>query len=112
MAARFSFGRIFSRQYATDMSFVPGYHNHSSDKSVRLWRNLTLFVALPTVALGMVNAYLLTQEEHKEKRPEYIPFEYMRIRTKPFPWGDGNHTFFHNPARNPIPGVGYEVDEE
>ncbi|KAK0174662.1 hypothetical protein PV327_010409 [Microctonus hyperodae] len=112
MAAKFSFGRIFSRQYATDMSFVPGYHNHASEKSVKLWKNLTFFVALPAVALGMINSYLLTQEEKKHhKRPEYIPYDYLGIRTKPFPWGDGNHTFFHNPARNPIPGVGYEADE-
>lgn len=52
-------------------------------ESVKLWRNLTLFVALPAVALGMLNAYLLTQEEHKNhKRPEYIPYDHMRIRTK------------------------------
>lgn len=48
-----------------------------------MWKNLTLFVALPAVALGMVNAYLLTQEEEKTvKRPPFIKYDYMYIRNK------------------------------
>lgn len=48
---------------------------------MKLWRNLSLFVALPAVALCMLNSYVLTKEEG-HVRPEFVPYEYMRIRTK------------------------------
>ena len=80
--------------------------------SVALWRNLTYFVALPAVVLVSINTYLVEKEHHKHfKRPEFIAYDHLRIRTKKFPWGDGNHTLFHNKKVNPLPD-GYEDDEE
>ena len=81
---------------------------------------------IPVIGLGHVNAFLLA--DHHE-RPEFVDFDHLRcirqtlkpnlvqivrIRTKKFPWGDGDKSLFHNKKLNALPG-GYETfgeDEE
>lgn len=83
---------------------------HFISAKVILWRRLSFFVGLPAIGLGMVNAYLGHMEHEKEPRPEFVAYEHLRIRRRPFPWGDGNHSLFHNPVKNALP-EGYEVPD-
>ncbi|XP_064346022.1 cytochrome c oxidase subunit 6A1, mitochondrial-like [Camelus dromedarius] len=79
---------------------------HGEEGSARMWKALTYFVALPGVGVSMLNVFLKSHHE-EEERPEFIAYPHLRVRSKPFPWGDGNHTLFHNPHVNPLP-TGYE----
>nr|XP_042133994.1 cytochrome c oxidase subunit 6A1, mitochondrial-like [Peromyscus maniculatus bairdii] len=80
--------------------------SHGEEVSARTWKALTYFVALPGVAVSMFTAFL-TSRRGEQERAEFVADPHLRIRTKPFPWGDGNHTLFHNPHTNPLP-TGYE----
>ena len=89
--------QLLLRRHATAGDHEGGY---------KIWRNLTFFVAFPAIAVCAVNTYLAHAGGHHE-RPPFVKYEYLRIRSKRFPWGDGNHSLFHNPAVNALPD-GYE----
>jgi len=47
----------------------------------KLWRKLSFLVALPGIALCMLNVYITTTPETHEP-PPFVAWEHMRIRTK------------------------------
>merc|ERR1712099_216828 len=49
------------------------------------WKKGFFFAAIPIIILGDVNAYAA---------PEFVPYDHLRIRSKKFPWGDGNHSLY------------------
>ncbi|XP_013082689.2 cytochrome c oxidase subunit 6A2, mitochondrial-like isoform X1 [Biomphalaria glabrata] len=69
------------------------------------WR-WAFFAAATVVALQAFYIFT-TRKEHE--RPEFVPYEHLRIRSRPFPWGDGNHSLFHNRKYNALPD-GYEEE--
>ncbi|XP_053672357.1 cytochrome c oxidase subunit 6A1, mitochondrial-like [Anopheles nili] len=74
----------------------------------RFWKKMTLLVALPSVGLCFTNVYLAHQhDKHHHVRPKFVQYEYLCIRNKRFPWGDGVKSLFHNPEVNALPN-GYE----
>ena len=78
---------------------------HSAD-GWKMWRNCFLFVGIPVIVLGHVNAFGMSDGSEHEA-PPFVPYDHLRIRTKKFPWGDGNHSLIHNPHVNALPD-GYE----
>ncbi|RMZ86832.1 hypothetical protein DV736_g5945, partial [Chaetothyriales sp. CBS 134916] len=70
-----------------------------------LWRRLSIYVVIPTLILGSINAWNLWNEhwEHWDHMPpleERIEYPYQNIRTKNFFWGDGDKTLFWNDKVN------------
>merc|ERR1712136_175787 len=72
------------------------------------WKLLTFLVAFPGVAVCWLNAFVLNAS-HPEPA-DFVAYPHLRLRTKRFPWGDGNHTLFHNSHTNPLP-EGYEESD-
>lgn len=75
------------------------------------WKKVFFYVSVPAIILSALNTYFLELEHYNHyHKPEFIPYEHLRIRTRRFPWGDGNHSLFHNPKTNPLP-EGWEEDD-
>ncbi|KAF5270603.1 hypothetical protein FQA39_LY01341 [Lamprigera yunnana] len=99
----------------SDLTLCQGFNEAMQQCKLRnsgakLWRNLCFFIAFPSIVLCAVNCYLEHQKDHAKPRPPFVKYEHMYIRTKRFPWGDGNHSFFHNPHFNALP-TGYETED-
>lgn len=73
-----------------------------------MWKKISLFFMFPLLVSIMVKCYLYPGDHTP---PEFVAYEHLRIRTKRFAWGDGNHSFFHNIRTNPLPD-GYEDEDD
>ncbi|XP_022803702.1 cytochrome c oxidase subunit 6A, mitochondrial-like [Stylophora pistillata] len=82
-----------------------------AESTMKTWKLISYFVAVPGIIICTYNTYLKEKEHHEHPRAEFKPYSHLRIRSKLFPWGDGNHSLFHNPHVNPLPD-GYEDEME
>ncbi|EED13843.1 cytochrome c oxidase subunit VIa, putative [Talaromyces stipitatus ATCC 10500] len=78
---------------------------HHAASTSKLWLRLSIFGVIPCLIGGSINAYNLWNEhwEHWNHLPpleERTEYSYQNIRTKNFPWGDGDKTIFWNSAVN------------
>ncbi|KAL4740193.1 cytochrome c oxidase, subunit VIa [Aspergillus similis] len=68
---------------------------HHAASTSSLWLKLSIFAVIPCLIGGGYNAYVQWNEhwEHWEHMPpleERTEYPYQNIRTKNFPWGDGD----------------------
>ncbi|XP_060591113.1 cytochrome c oxidase subunit 6A, mitochondrial-like [Ruditapes philippinarum] len=64
-------------------------------------------VALPANAILWRMCYHTSPEDHSP--PEFREYDHIRIRTKPFPFKDGEHSLLHNEYVNALKS-GFEKD--
>lgn len=77
---------------------MPVYH-HGKD-TWKKFMYITLFISLPLIVIQTFRSL----GEHPPHKTECRDYEYMRRRTKRFPWRDGAESLFHNPDVNYLPG--------
>ncbi|KAK3371886.1 cytochrome c oxidase-like protein [Podospora didyma] len=73
--------------------------------SAELWRKISLYGIPASLLLAGLNAYNLWNQhwEHWSHMPpleERTEYPFQNIRTRNFPWGDGDKTIFWNPMVN------------
>ncbi|KAL3472662.1 FAD binding domain-containing protein [Aspergillus californicus] len=73
---------------------------HHAASTSDLWRKLSIFGVIPCLIGGGLNAYNLWTEhwehwEHMTPLEERVEYPYQNIRSKNFPWGDGDKVSSH-----------------
>ncbi|EYC41436.1 hypothetical protein Y032_0569g82 [Ancylostoma ceylanicum] len=76
------------------------------------WKKIFYWASIPCLAMTMYAAYKDHAHHMSHERPDYVPYAFLNVRNKPFPWGDGNHSLFHNKSEQYVPGVGFEEDRK
>merc|ERR1711997_721524 len=104
--------RLFST--TSKRASFPPLTGHGVEGGSQRWKTVFIVVGIPAIILGHVKAFYPyfypTPETDPHKRPDFVEYDYLHIRTKKFPWGDGNHSLFHNRHMNALPD-GYETEE-
>lgn len=76
----------------------------------KTYRKIFYVLSVPTLLLGAYIAWKDHSDHLSHKRKDYVEYDFLNVRKSPFPFGDGNHTLFHNPSEQWVPGVGYEKE--
>jgi len=93
------------RAFSTSAARMSGGTTTPAD--VKTWKMLTFLVGGPAIIFGHYMAFrphfAPYPGEDPHARPDFVAYDYLRLRSKAFPWGDGNHTLFHNDHSNALP---------
>merc|ERR1712055_1052299 len=92
---------------------APKLSGHGSEaemaKSAIMWKNLSHMIGAPICIVLLALAIKVELSHFKHPRREFVHYEYLAVRRKKFPWGNGNRTLFHNGYVNALP-EGYEKE--
>merc|ERR1712045_144344 len=81
--------------------------SHASPAEVSLWKKLFFFGAVPVIAFGhymTFRPYFAPYPgEDPHARPDFVPYEYLRIRSKKFPWAMETNRLSATHMQTPYP---------
>ncbi len=80
MWSKMAMARVPLRTFA-QRRFMSSGDKMEMSAGTKMWKSLTLFVAIPIVVLASINEFMPKEGKHHE-RPEFVPYPYLRIRTK------------------------------
>ncbi|KAB0793693.1 hypothetical protein PPYR_13313 [Photinus pyralis] len=92
---------------AEEIIYGPSSYHPYPEGGHKIYKRIFFLLCVPAVAVTAVCTFC---DKEEPERPEFVKYSYLRLRTKRYPWGDGNKTFFHNPRTNALPD-GYEDEE-
>ncbi|XP_032228832.1 uncharacterized protein LOC116612321 [Nematostella vectensis] len=107
------FGRRFQRLFSTGQCQQGSFKAFLTEeeglakKTFDNWKKISFFIAAPACVFLGYKVFFVDHEEHPME-DSYIPYSHLKIRNKPFPWGDGDRSLFHNKHTN----FGFENNEE
>lgn len=84
-----------------------GKATHHKPGGYKIYKMISLFMCVPMIGLLAINTFVLNPEDPNAPPPEFHAYDYLCIRNRRYPWGDGTKTLFHNPHKNALKD-GYE----
>ncbi|KAL4002510.1 Cytochrome c oxidase subunit VIa family protein [Acanthocheilonema viteae] len=108
--------KAFSTSQVQNAQPATNYDEEADDrdrfKYDKFYDTVVMFGSPVVLSILAYVTYLGHKMERHFDQEKYVHYPYLTVRNKPLPWGDGNHSLFHNPEKNYVPGVGFEKKQE
>merc|ERR1712070_1042460 len=91
--------RLGARRFQTsavNRVSIPGEAAHTQHgiETTRDWKQYSKYGGVFVGVVGVIQFFIHLSHHHHD---EHIAYGYRKIRNKPFPWGDGQHSLFGCP---------------